>query len=410
MARVHARKLAADRLRWDGPALGGCLMPNVSVDVVIPVRNAARTVESAVASIQAQTLRDIRIILVNDGSTDDTPALIERLAAADPRILLLHRPGGGIVDALNAGLAAGTAALVARHDADDLARPDRFERQRDWLRRHPGCGAVSGSVIHIDAAGRELGPPVTPLSPDLADPTAYPQQEPYLIHPFLMMRRAAVAAAGGYRHVFHAEDTDLYWRLQEAGGLANMPDLLGCYRIHDQSVTGASTLNGRVAAMSSQLAGISAMRRRAGRPDLAFPKSALAEYQEARTLRGIVRLGSRGLDAEEAARLAVATSAKLLDLAAYRPYELDGEDCSFIRASIMGALGSMAPANRALCVRMLSGTAARLVAQGQLSASVRMSPVRLYPLVAARVALRTLLPGTLRSAMRRAAGRHVMAK
>ena len=380
-------------------------MPNPIIDVVIPVFNGAETVESAVASIQAQTVRDIRIIVVNDGSTDGTQATVERLAAADGRVVLINRPNGGIVDALNVGLAACTTDLVARHDADDLAVPDRFEKQLEWLRSHPECSAVSGSVIHIDEAGRELGPKVEMDSPDRADPLAYPQQEPYLIHPFLMMRRAAVEAVGGYRYVFHAEDTDLYWRLQEMGQLANMPDLLGRYRIHGGSVTSASTLNGRVAAMSSQLAGISAMRRRAGRPDLAFPKSALAEYAQARTLKKIVRLGSRGLEEDEAARLAASTSAKILELSGYRPYELDEEDCSFIRASIMRALPSMTPGDRTLCVRMLSGTAARLAAQGQVSASLRMSPVRFYPLVAARLVLRTVLPNSLRAAMRRMAGR-----
>lgn len=385
-------------------------MQNPIIDVVIPVFNGAETVESAVASIQAQTLRDIRIIVVNDGSTDGTQAIVERLAAADGRVVLHNRPNGGIVDALNAGLAACTAELVARHDADDLAVPDRFEKQLEWLRSHPECSAVSGSVIHIDEAGRELGPTVVMSSPDRADPLAYPQQEPYLIHPFLMMRRAAVDAVGGYRYVFHAEDTDLYWRLQETGQLANMPDLLGRYRIHGQSVTGASTLNGRVAAMSSQLAGISAVRRRSGRPDIAFPKSALAEYAQARTMKEIVRLGSRGLDEEEAARLATSTSAKILELTGYRPYELDEEDCSFIRASIMRALPSMRPEDRTVCVRMLSGAAARLAAQGQLSAFLRMSPVRLYPLVAIRLVLRTVLPGSLRAAMRRMAGRPALVK
>ena len=231
-------------------------MSEPSVDVVIPVYNGASTVESAVASIQEQTVRDIRILVVNDGSTDGSRAILERMAAADPRVVLLNRENGGIVDALNAGLAACTAELVARHDADDLALPDRFARQIAWFRDHPRCSAVSGAVIHIDVNGRELGPKVALDSPDLADPLLYPQKEPYLVHPFLMMRRAAVMAAGGYRHVFHAEDTDLYWRLQETGELANMDDLLGYYRVHNQSVTGSSTLNGRISAVNSQLSGL----------------------------------------------------------------------------------------------------------------------------------------------------------
>ena len=385
-------------------------MANPIIDVVIPVFNGASTVEGAIATIQAQTLRDIRIFVINDGSTDDTQAIVERLAASDDRIVLVNRANGGIVDALNAGLALCTADLVARHDADDLSVPDRFEKQVQWMRSHPDCSALSGAITEIDDAGRELRPQGIPRSPDLSNPATYPQQEPYLIHPFLMMRRAVIEAVGGYRYVFHAEDTDLYWRLQETGQLANMPDLLGHYRIHDQSVTSASTLNGRIAAMNSQLAGISAMRRRAGRPDIAFPKSALAEYKRARTLKDIVRIGSRGLDKDEAARLAAATSAKLLELTGYRPYELDGEDSSFIRASIMRALPSMTPEDRALCIRRLSGTAARLAAQGHVSASLRMSPVRFYPLVAVRLVMRTMLPGSFRFAMRKAAGRPAMVK
>jgi len=385
-------------------------VPNAIIDVVIPVFNGAKTVESAIETIQVQTLRDIRILVVNDGSTDDTQAIVERMAAEDGRVVLINRPNGGIVDALNAGIAACTADLVARHDADDLAVPGRFQRQFDWLRGNPSCSAVSGSIVEIDEAGRELSPQGIPRSPDLADPKHYPQWEPYLVHPFLMMRRAAIAAVGGYRYVFHAEDTDLYWRLQETGQLANMPDLLGYYRIHGQSVTSASTLNGRIAAMSSQLSGISAMRRRAARPDIAFPEAALAEYKQAKTLKGIVQLGSRGLDEDEAARLAASASAKLLELSAYRPYELDGEDCSFIRTSIMRALPSMTPENRALCVRRLSGTAARLAAQGHVSAAIRLSPIRYYPLVAARLTLRTTLPNSLRVAMRKVAGRPAMVK
>ncbi len=385
-------------------------MPNPTIDVLIPVFNAAKTVESAITSIQAQTLRDIRIIVVNDGSTDGTQAIIERLAAVDSRLVLINRPNGGIVDALNAGLAACTADLIARHDADDIAVPDRFEKQLNWLRSHPECSAVSGAIIEIDEAGRKLRPQGVPSSPDLADAEHYPQWEPHLVHPFLMLRRAAIEAVGGYRYVFHAEDTDLYWRLQEIGQLANMPDLLGCYRIHSQSVTSASTLNGRIAAMSSQLCGLSAMRRRAGRPDIAFPPSALSEYKQARTLKDIVRLGSRGLDAKETTRLAASTSAKLLEVSAYRPYELDGQDCAFIRDTIMRALPSMTLSNRTLCVRRLSGTAARLAAQGHVSAALRLSPVRYYPLVAARFALRTMLPNSLRYGMRKMAGRPAMVK
>ncbi len=381
------------------------------IDVLIPVYNGAKTVESAIASIQAQSVRDIRIVVVNDGSTDDSHAIIAAMAEKDDRIVLLDRANGGIVDALNAGLANCSAEFVARHDADDLAVPGRFQKQLDWFAAHPHCNAVSGAIIHIDERGREISPVTVPRSPDAADPTFYPQKEPYLVHPFLMVRRAAVQAVGGYRHVYHAEDTDLYWRMQEIGEIANMDQLLGYYRVHGESITSASTLNGRIAAVSSQLCGFSAIRRRAGRPDIAFPREAIAEYRAAGTLGEIVRLGARGLDAEEASRLAAATAAKLLELSSYRPYEIDGEDCAFIRTAILPVLPKMTAENRAITIRQLSGTAARLAAQGSFANARRLCPVQFAPLAVVRFAMRFAMPPAMRMTLRMMlSGRSVMAK
>jgi glycosyltransferase involved in cell wall biosynthesis len=382
----------------------------VYVDVVVSVFNGARTVESAVSSIQGQTLRDIRIIVVNDGSTDATKTILERLAAADPRIVVINKENGGIVDAANAGLAVCTAEIIARLDADDLATADRLEKQLLYLKENPDCAAVSGAIRHIDEAGRLLGPMLHLPSADLADPTWYPQREPYLPHPFVMMRRAKVEMVGGYRHVLYAEDLDLYWRLQEVGRLSMMPDLLGYYRMHSQSVTSASILNGRISAVNSQLAGISAMRRRARRPDLTFPVSAKREYEEAGSLEKMVAVGSRDLDSDETERLAASASAKLLDLASYRPYDLEAEDCAFIRDAVMRALPQMTEENRQYCTRMLSGAAARLASNGKLAAARSLAPFRLYPSVAGRLALRIAAPPSVRRALRRAIGRYEHAK
>ena len=389
---------------------GATGVSQATIDVVIPVYNGAATVESAIASIQAQTVRDLRIIVVNDGSTDASKAILERMASADGRIVLLNKLNGGIVDALNDGLEACTAELVARHDADDLAVPDRFERQLGWMQTHSDCSAVSGAVIHVNEAGLELGPKEVPDDPAMADALLYPQKEPYLIHPFLMVRRAAVSAAGGYRHVFHAEDTDLYWRLQERGKLANMPGLLGYYRVHGQSVTGISTLNGRISAMSSQLSGLSALRRRAGRADIAFPRGALAEYKAVGSLEGVVALGARGLEQEEAVRLAAATSAKMLELSAYRPYELDSADCAFIRRSLGRAMATMGRKNRALTIRRITGTAARLTAAGRVVEALKLCPPGLYPQFASRLALRAAAPASFRYTLRRLARRPAVVK
>ncbi len=301
------------------------------VDVLLPAYNCAETIVASVRSILGQSMPALRLIVIDDGSTDGTGDIVGRLALEDRRISLLRQPNSGIVDALNRGLACATAPFVARQDGDDISSPDRLARQLAVLERHADVVAISGSCEHIDAAGRRLGSRYVVCDPELADMRAVPSVEPYLLHPFLLLRRRALEAVGGYRHVFHAEDTDLYWRLHRVGRLRNMDESLGLMRLHQGSVTNASIVNGRISAIHSQLAAISAQRVAAGRPDLEFPSTALPHYRQSRELSAMLELAGRQLDEEERGYLRVAASAKLLELATGRAYELELDDCRLIR-------------------------------------------------------------------------------
>src|SRR6516225_9484373 len=201
------------------------------VDVVMPVFNGATTITEAIESLQRQTFTSFRIIVVDDGSTDRTPEVLAALAARDSRITVLTQSNEGIVDALNAGLRLCQAEFVARQDADDISHPSRLAMELDYLRSHPDCVAVSGAVKHIDEQGRLLGTVQRFPQPDRADPRWAPSREPYLMHPFLMVRRADLQAIGGYRYVYYSEDTDLCWRFQ---GREAMQPPLGKYRAHQQ--------------------------------------------------------------------------------------------------------------------------------------------------------------------------------
>lgn len=308
------------------------------IDVLIPVYNGELTIQSSVESIQRQTVKDIRILVIDDGSTDQTKKIIAALAAEDPRIELICKPhNSGIVDTLNEGLARCRAPYLARHDADDLAYPNRFEVQLNYLEQHSNCLAVGAAARHVDANGIPTGGYARCPSPDLADFRAVPSREPYLMHPFLMVRLTALKAVGGYRYVFHAEDTDLYWRLQERGHLYNPPEVLGDYRLHGGSITSKSLHNGRIGALNSQLAAISAGRRRNGRPDIAFCRKRLAEYEAVGTAADLLRIAADDLASDERAYLEVAFSAKLLESASYRLYMLDQSDCKFIRRNLVGS-------------------------------------------------------------------------
>ena len=115
-------------------------MPAPLVSVVMPARNAAAFLREAIDSILTQTWRELELIVVDDGSTDDTRAIAEELGAADGRLRVIS-PGGsqnaksGLVAALNRGFSEARGDLVARMDADDLAYPDRIAQQVAYLDR-----------------------------------------------------------------------------------------------------------------------------------------------------------------------------------------------------------------------------------------------------------------------------------
>jgi glycosyltransferase involved in cell wall biosynthesis len=347
------------------------------VDILLPVFNGAVTITEAIESLQRQTFTSFRIIVVDDGSTDQTPEVLAALQARDSRITVVAQPNGGIVDALNAGLRLCRAEFIARQDADDISDPSRLEMELDYFRSHPDCVAVSGAVKHINEQGRFLGTLQTFPQPDCADPYWAPSREPYLMHPFLMVRRTDLQAIGGYRYVYYSEDTDLCWRLQERGTMQNLDMPLGEYRVHTRSISSASVINGRIMALSSQLAGLSALRRRTGRADLQFPKEAIREYRNAQTLSKLWEIGKRQLDDDEAGYLRIALASKLLELTAYRPYELEFSDCQFIRGAL-DELSRLPHPNRKDLSHLYARAAARLLISGRFREMVALTPPWLY--------------------------------
>ena len=109
----------------------------------MPCYNAEVTVTRAIRSIQGQTIQNWELIIVDDGSTDNTANIVADLAETDDRIQLVKREHEGVVAASNYGFTLATASLIARMDADDVSRPDRLEKQRRRLIDHPELGAVS---------------------------------------------------------------------------------------------------------------------------------------------------------------------------------------------------------------------------------------------------------------------------
>lgn len=339
--------------RWPAPLspLRGRAEPVNRVDILLPVYNNRDTIEQSVRSMLAQSFRDFRLIVVDDGSTDGTSEVLARLASTDERMVVITTPNRGIVDALNTGLEHSRAPLLARHDGDDLAFPHRLEQQVRYLDEHSDCVAVSSNVWHIDWRGERIGR--TRFHGDATgDSHTIPAHEPYLMHPFLTVRSSVIRQVGGYRHVLHAEDTDLYWRLEPLGRLHICSDYLGEYRLHADSVTSRSMRNVRAAAVFSQLSALSARRRRAGLADLQFTKGFAEQVNGAATLAGMIAVASHGLDEEERSYLEVAAAAKMLQLRIFRQFHFAGSDLRTMLRAFTRHYGRIPPRQRRTLLSM----------------------------------------------------------
>lgn len=368
--------------------MGEMIPPLPAVDVVIPAYNAAATIATSVQSCLAQTAPDLRVIVVDDGSTDATAAAVQTLVASDPRVMLIRQPNRGISAAMNAGIAAGTAPFVARLDADDLSHPDRHRLQLVRFLHCPDLVALSGAHHELAADGKPNGYTHTPPEHPLADPDWLAAREPALTQPFTMFRRRALQKAGLFRPFPVSEDTDLYWRLSAIGTLANLPDIVGYYRMHGGSVSGASIQNGRRMAICSQLAAISARRQRRREPDIQLSPGVLRLLSAPLSLpTSLTALRhALGLTPQEAAWLLPAVAAKLTELSGYRPFELDPSDCAFIAAALNPHRLNAFRCDPADIARMRSATAARMLRLGRLRDAATLAAGGWAP-VLARAAL-----------------------
>ena len=235
------------------------------LDVVLPVRNGLPYIQEAVLSLLNQRFSDFSLLIIDDGSTDGTADELSELARSDARITLASATGSGLVEALNQGLAWSTSPFLARMDADDVSLPTRFEAQLAYFDQHPEVDVVGSCVQMIDAHGRLLpDPPAYPTSPENVRRQLFANRNP-IAHPTVMMRSQKIKDLGGYRSPMKsAEDFDLWLRVAECGELANLPDRLLQYRVHDHQVSEADRLE---QSFASELAFICSEHRRAADPD-----------------------------------------------------------------------------------------------------------------------------------------------
>jgi len=236
------------------------------VTVILPVYNTERYVHQAIDSILAQTFENFEFIIIDDGSTDGSADIIAQYK--DQRIRFIRKPRNeGLVSALNLGIELALGEYIARMDADDIALPERLEKQVAFLDSHPDVVVVGTKAWRIDPAGK--------IIESMISVTRWEDVHRYLrsganrlIHSSVMMRTEIVRKIGGYREQFrHAEDIDLWLRILEHGKICNLSEKLMLYRSNSSGVRLTKILE---AARSSAYAFDCYLRRIIGLPERTY--------------------------------------------------------------------------------------------------------------------------------------------
>ncbi len=201
-------------------------MPSISI--LLPARNAAKTLPLAIESCLAQTLPDFELVLVDHGSSDNTFSLMKKYVRRDSRVRAARAPeGASFVKALNFCNREAEGDVLVRMDADDFSYADRLQRQVKYLAEHPEVAACGALVrIRLRQSDMSVGKPLPGYAEyekwlnGLVAPEAVAAEryiDSPIANPTAMIRRDVMEQLGGYDDVEWAEDYDFWLRLLQAG-------------------------------------------------------------------------------------------------------------------------------------------------------------------------------------------------
>jgi glycosyltransferase involved in cell wall biosynthesis len=207
------------------------------VSVIVPAFNAESYIADAVGSVLKQTCRQLEVLIVDDGSTDGTAEIAERLAA-DSRVRVICQANAGVAHARNRALAICRAPHVAFLDADDVWHPEKLDRQLEVLNRSPSVIVVGCQMRYLGPNGQIIGHTGQATADIDRSAVAAGRLVPFLISSSIF-RKEVLKAVDGFDESLdrdvpgQVEDLDLFARVAHLGDFALVPESLGSYRVHD---------------------------------------------------------------------------------------------------------------------------------------------------------------------------------
>jgi len=209
------------------------------VSVVIPAFNAEAFIAQAISSVLSQIHEPVELIVVDDGSTDQTVPIADSID--DPRLTLVSGPNRGVSRARNIGLERAKGEAIGFLDADDYWLPKKLAVQLDALEDDPQLVAIGSLMRYESAEGRNLGTAGQPVERKEQDLIARARLMPFPLSSILFRTNVVVALAGFDEELRQAQDLELLSRVASVGDIRCVPEVMGAYRIHGNSISARDT-------------------------------------------------------------------------------------------------------------------------------------------------------------------------
>lgn len=207
----------------------------IEVTILMAAFNASKFIADSIKSALNQTFQNFELLIINDGSTDNTETIIQSFH--DPRIRVIkNETNRGLIESRNIALLEARGNFIAILDSDDIAIPDRLEKQLNAFQNNPDLAVVGSRALIIDQNGNETGERLDVFTDiDKIKITLF--FENTIVHSSTMIKTKIFREVNGYQGDILIEDYDLFYRISQKYAIENLEDYLVKYRIHGTNIS-----------------------------------------------------------------------------------------------------------------------------------------------------------------------------